>query len=230
MPSFRGIPPWRPRHRSFILRQMCDRFCIGPRAYELLPPSSCPVGRSDRVAIPGWPLRGAPNEPHSDSMPEGTTPEAASIVRHVGPSFVSGQTREGITRTGRRCRLPLSHTLILDNGSEFINHHLLAWCRRYRITFTRSRAWRKNDSAHVEQKNGAIVRHLIGYDRFVSKAGLCPTPARLRLGAAAHQLLSARAEARDEDTPGRAHASYLRSRADSGPAALRRRRPGARQT
>ena len=41
---------------------------------------------------------------------------------------------------------------------------------RHRITFTRSRAWKKNDSAHVEQKNGAIVRHLIGYDRFVSKA------------------------------------------------------------
>ena len=37
------------------------------------------------------------------------------------------------------------------------------------ITFTRSRAWKKNDSAHVEQKNGAIVRHLIGYDRFASK-------------------------------------------------------------
>jgi putative transposase len=37
----------------------------------------------------------------------------------VGPSFVSGQTREGITRTGRRCRLPLSHTLILDNGPQY---------------------------------------------------------------------------------------------------------------
>lgn len=49
------------------------------------------------------------------------TPEAASIVRHVGPSFVSGQTREGITRTGRRCRLPLSHTLILDNGRELLD-------------------------------------------------------------------------------------------------------------
>jgi hypothetical protein len=55
-------------------------------------------------------------------------------------------------------------------GSEFINRHLLAWCRRFGITFTRSRAWKKNDSAHVEQKNGAIVRHFIGYDRFVSKA------------------------------------------------------------
>ena len=57
-----------------------------------------------------------------------------------------------------------------DNGSEFINRHLLAWCQRHGITFTRSRAWKKNDSAHVEQKNGAIVRHLIGYDRFVSRA------------------------------------------------------------
>ena len=37
----------------------------------------------------------------------------------MGPSFVSGQTREGITRTGRRCRLPLSHTLILDNGPQY---------------------------------------------------------------------------------------------------------------
>src|SRR5215467_4765758 len=44
------------------------------------------------------------------------TPKAASIVRHMGPSFVSGWTREGITRTRRRCRLPLSHTLILASG------------------------------------------------------------------------------------------------------------------
>ena len=57
-----------------------------------------------------------------------------------------------------------------DNGSEFINRGLYDWCRRHQITFTRSRAWKKNDSAHVEQKNGAIVRQLVGYDRFASKA------------------------------------------------------------
>jgi hypothetical protein len=57
-----------------------------------------------------------------------------------------------------------------DNGSEFINHGLYDWCRRHAITFTRSRPWKKNDSAHVEQKNGAVVRQLIGYDRFTSKA------------------------------------------------------------
>ena len=57
-----------------------------------------------------------------------------------------------------------------DNGSEFINHDLYAWCQREGITFTRSRPYQKNDSAHVEQKNGAIVRPLIGYDRDASKA------------------------------------------------------------
>jgi len=57
-----------------------------------------------------------------------------------------------------------------DNGSEFINRGLYDWCRRYGVTFTRSRAWKKNDSAHVEQKNGAVVRQLVGDDRFASKA------------------------------------------------------------
>ena len=57
-----------------------------------------------------------------------------------------------------------------DNGSEFINHHLWTFCRRrpvYRkIQFTRSRPYKKNDNAHIEQKNGPQVRQLIGYDRY----------------------------------------------------------------
>ena len=55
-------------------------------------------------------------------------------------------------------------------GAEFINHDRYAWCQREGITFTRRRPYQKNDSAHVEQKNGAIVRPLIGYDRYASKA------------------------------------------------------------
>jgi hypothetical protein len=39
-----------------------------------------------------------------------------------------------------------------DNGSEFINHDLMNFCEENRITFTRSRAYRKNDQAHVEEK------------------------------------------------------------------------------
>ncbi|MGZ8801975.1 MAG: integrase catalytic domain-containing protein, partial [Mycobacterium sp.] len=42
-----------------------------------------------------------------------------------------------------------------DNGSEFINHHLLHWCEQREITFTRSRPGNSNDGAHVEQKNGS---------------------------------------------------------------------------
>lgn len=53
-----------------------------------------------------------------------------------------------------------------DNGSEFINHAVLNWCTEERITFTRSREYKKNDQAHVEEKNGSVVRRLIGYDRF----------------------------------------------------------------
>ena len=59
-----------------------------------------------------------------------------------------------------------------DNGSEFINHHLYAYCQRNEITFTRSRPYRKNDNAHVEQKNWTAVRRLVGYDRYSTKAAL----------------------------------------------------------
>lgn len=53
-----------------------------------------------------------------------------------------------------------------DNGSEFINHDLITYCKREEITFTRGRAYKKNDQCYVEQKNGAVVRQLVGYERF----------------------------------------------------------------
>lgn len=53
-----------------------------------------------------------------------------------------------------------------DNGSEFINAHLLSYCEDREITFTRGRPYRKNDSAHVEQKNWAVVRQAVGYARY----------------------------------------------------------------
>ena len=59
-----------------------------------------------------------------------------------------------------------------DNGSEFINHHLLAWCDKRQITFTRSRPGNKNDGCHVEQKNWAIVRTVVGYHRYDTEAEL----------------------------------------------------------
>jgi hypothetical protein len=55
-----------------------------------------------------------------------------------------------------------------DNGSEFLNHHLLHYFadHPHRPAFTRSRPYHKNDNAHVEQKNWSHVRQLFGYDRF----------------------------------------------------------------
>ncbi len=55
-----------------------------------------------------------------------------------------------------------------DNGSEFLNHHLWSYFvdRKKPVQFTRSRAYKKNDNAHVEQKNWTHVRQLLGYDRF----------------------------------------------------------------
>lgn len=53
-----------------------------------------------------------------------------------------------------------------DNGSEFINNHLLRYCQQEKITFTRGRAWRKNDGCFVEQKNYSVVRRAVGYARY----------------------------------------------------------------
>jgi hypothetical protein len=53
-----------------------------------------------------------------------------------------------------------------DNGGEFLNYGVLDYCKHEGITFTRGRAYKKNDQCFVEQKNGSIVRQLVGYDRY----------------------------------------------------------------
>jgi Integrase core domain len=53
-----------------------------------------------------------------------------------------------------------------DNDSAFMNDVVVPWCREQKIEVTRSRAYKKNDQAFVEQKNGAVVRRLVGYGRF----------------------------------------------------------------
>jgi transposase InsO family protein len=68
-----------------------------------------------------------------------------------------------------RQRLPIAVLgLHSDNGSEFINAHMRRFCTRERITFTRTRPYRKNDNAHIEQKNWSIVRRFVGYGRYES--------------------------------------------------------------
>ncbi|MFC2014319.1 hypothetical protein ACFLU8_05600 [Chloroflexota bacterium] len=84
-----------------------------------------------------------------------------------------GQSRVGAAVHRIRQRLPFPLLgLDSDNGSEFINHHLYSYCQREKITFTRYRSYKKNDSCHVEQKNWSVVRRLVGYDRYNSQAAL----------------------------------------------------------
>lgn len=65
-----------------------------------------------------------------------------------------------------------------DNDTVFINETVRVWCEAAGVTFTRSRPYRKNDQAHIEQKNGAVVRRMVGYRRF---EGLAATQALARV-------------------------------------------------
>lgn len=72
---------------------------------------------------------------------------------------------EALERLRTRLPFPLLG-LDCDNGSEFLNHHLIRWCQAEGITLTRSRPYRKNDNCFIEQKNWSVVRRLVGYARF----------------------------------------------------------------
>jgi hypothetical protein len=86
------------------------------------------------------------------------------------PVWGKGQSRVGggVHRIQRQLPFPL-RGLDCDNGGEFINHGLWDYCRRHGIEFTRSRSYKKNDQAYVEQKNGSVVRRLVGYDRYATR-------------------------------------------------------------
>jgi hypothetical protein len=78
---------------------------------------------------------------------------------------------EGLKRIRARLPFPLLG-IDSDNGSEFLNAHLVRFCQEEHITFTRSRPYWKNDQAHVEQKNWSVVRRLLGYGRYESEEAL----------------------------------------------------------
>jgi len=84
-----------------------------------------------------------------------------------------GEDRVGgaIERARRRFPCPL-RGINSDNGSEFMNYALFHYCKRHGIALTRSRPYKKNDQARVEQKNWSVVRKLVGYDRYNSRASL----------------------------------------------------------
>jgi hypothetical protein len=71
---------------------------------------------------------------------------------------------EALGCVGKRLPFPM-RGVDFDNDSVFMNDLVVGWCREAGLVVTRARAYRKNDQAWVEQKNGAIVRRLVGYGR-----------------------------------------------------------------
>jgi hypothetical protein len=78
---------------------------------------------------------------------------------------------EALQEVRQRLPFPLLG-LDSDNGGEFINHHLKRYCEQEKITFTRSRPYRKNDNCFVEQKNYSVVRRHVGYGRYDTEVEL----------------------------------------------------------
>lgn len=88
---------------------------------------------------------------------------------------VMGKGQERVRQALERLRAALPFRLRgidSDNGSEFINDHLYRYCQAQQIQFTRGRPYKKDDNAHIEQKNWTHVRKLVGYVRYDSPAAL----------------------------------------------------------
>ena len=90
-----------------------------------------------------------------------TTWTETEAVRNKAQKWVF----DALMAIGQRMPFPLLG-IDSDSGGEFINDHLFRYCQKEKITFTRSRSYRKNDSCFVEQKNYSIVRKAVGYLRY----------------------------------------------------------------
>jgi hypothetical protein len=88
---------------------------------------------------------------------------------------VLGKSQKAVQEALDEMRQALPFALLgidSDNGSEFINAHLHRYCRAGEVQFTRGRPYKKDDNAHIEQKNWTHVRRLLGYLRYDSPTAL----------------------------------------------------------
>ncbi|HET8846757.1 MAG TPA: transposase family protein, partial [Ktedonobacteraceae bacterium] len=78
--------------------------------------------------------------------------------------------REAVLAALQRARMRFPFPILgidTDNGGEFLNEEVAAYCVREQITFTRGRPYEKRDQCFVEQKNGVVVRQVVGHGRLV---------------------------------------------------------------
>lgn len=81
---------------------------------------------------------------------------------------VLGKAQERVFKAVQQIQRRLPFDLLgidSDNDGSFINHQMYRYCLEEKITFTRSRPYKKNDNAHIEQKNWTCVRKVFGYMR-----------------------------------------------------------------
>ena len=86
-----------------------------------------------------------------------------------------GKGQEGVRQALEEIQKGLPFELLgldSDNGSEFINWHLQGWCKQRKIQLTRGRPYKKDDNAHIEQKNWTHVRKLLGWERYDSRTAV----------------------------------------------------------
>ncbi len=109
--------------------------------------------------------------------------DIASAWTIAAAMVVREQTLITVTVEEIRRQLPFPLLgLDVDNDSAFINQTLVDYCKQRGIELTRSRAYKKNDQAWIEQKNGSVVRRLAGYGRLEGAEGAAPL-ARLHAAA-----------------------------------------------
>ncbi len=123
------------------------------------------------IKAPGW--TEVDTVSHSGNSADGlfayTVNQTDIFTTWVESRAVLGKGEEGVVNALDEMAEALPFTLKgldSDNGSEFINWHLLRYCEKKRIQPFRGRPYKKDDNAHIEQKNWTHVRKLIGWDRY----------------------------------------------------------------
>ena len=124
---------------------------------------------------------------HSGNAADGEVVHSLNVTdihtTWVETRAVLGKHQRGVQQALAELQQALPFRLLgidSDNGSEFINGHLYDYCQTHAIQFTRGRPYKKDDNAHIEQKNWTHVRKLLGYLRYDSPAALAAINALYR--------------------------------------------------
>ncbi len=196
------LPVWLPKTRAHLsltpaeekqLRQIsprqmdrllhADKRQVRRRLYGRTKPGTLlkqhvPL-RTDRwdVTTPGW--TEVDLVAHSGDRAEGefahTVNQTDIVTTWVESRAVLGKSQIRVQQALEAMRHGLPFPLLgidSDNGSEFLNAHLVRYCKGLDVQFTRGRPYKKDDNAHIEQKNWTHVRKLVGYERYDTDAAV----------------------------------------------------------